>query len=208
MISWLNHLFKCTDLKLIFLWFVDLGNTDSVALVNESIDLLKSSLEKTKDGFVRIRDITANAIDGPSSSGQAAKKGEHLANSVRNVKDEAAIHMLLACKRNVILCDFFRTGMFSLSAHKQPSSEKQLGKSNEAVNSFFPTHIFSISLLFFCHLVKKLFYPSCFQVFFRSIKKPDWLLCSDETTNQRKLTDLCFVTQSVQDYHTARDSTR
>lgn len=121
---------KFTWLKeLCLLWHIPIksaGNTDSVALVNESIDLLKSSLEKTKDGFVRIRDITANAIDGPSSSGQAAKKGEHLANSVRNVKDEAAIHMLLACKRNVILCDFFRTGMFSLSAHKQPSSEKQL----------------------------------------------------------------------------------
>ena len=156
MISWLNHLFKCTDLKLIFLWFVDLGNTDSVALVNESIDLLKSSLEKTKDGFVRIRDITANAIDGPSSSGQAAKKGEHLANSVRNVKDEAAIHMLLACKRNVILCDFFRTGMFSLSAHKQPSSEKQLGKSNEAVNSFFPI-FFRFGFYFFVTVLKSCF---------------------------------------------------
>lgn len=176
-------------------------------MVNESIELLKSSVEKTKDGFVRIRDITTNAIEGPSSSGQAAKKGEHLANSVRNVKDEAAIHMLLACKRNVILCDFFRTGLFSLSAHKQPSSEKQLGKSNEAVNSFFPI-FFRFGFYVFVIRVKKLFYPSCFQVFFRSIKKPDWLLCSDETTNQRKLTDLCFVTQSVQDYHTARDSTR
>ena len=168
MISWLNHLFKCTDLKLIFLWFVDLGNTDSVALVNESIDLLKSSLEKTKDGFVRIRDITANAIDGPSSSGQAAKKGEHLANSVRNVKDEAAIHMLLACKRNVILCDFFRTGMFSLSAHKQPSSEKQLGKSNEAVNSFFP--IFFRFGFIFLSLCKKVVLPFLFPSIF-SINK-------------------------------------
>ena len=137
--------------ELIFLWFVDLVNTDSVALVNESIDLLKSSLEKTKDGFVRIRDITANAIDGPSSSGQAAKKGENLANSVRNVKDEAAIHMLLACKRNVILCDFFRTGMFSLSAHKQPSSEKQLGKSNEAVNSF-SLYFFDLVFIFLSFL--------------------------------------------------------
>ena len=130
--------------ELIFLWFVDLGNTDSVVLVNESIELLKSSVEKTKDGFVRIRDITTNAIEGPSSSGQAVKKGEHLANSVKNVKDEAAIHMLLACKRNVILCDFFRTGMFSLSAQKQPSSEKQLGKSNETVNSFFPIFFYLV----------------------------------------------------------------
>lgn len=115
--------------ELCHLWNISIksaGNTDSVVLVNESIDFLKSSLEKTKEGFVKIRDITTNAIEGASSSGQGAKEGEHLAKSVRNVKDEAAIHMMLACKRNVILCDFFRTGLFSLCAYKQPSSEKHL----------------------------------------------------------------------------------
>lgn len=113
--------------------------------MNESIDFLKSSLEKTKDGFVRIRDIETNGDGAPSTPGQAAKNGVHLATSATNIKDKAAIHMLLACKRNVILFDFFRTGMLSLAAHKQRSPEKHLGKLNTCV------HIsFLFSVWFYC----------------------------------------------------------
>lgn len=98
-----------------------------MALVNESVNFLKSSLEKTENGFVKIRDNKASYNREQTPPGKAANNGAHLHTSATNIKDEAAMHMLLACKRNVILYDFFRTGVFSLAAHKQPSSEKQLG---------------------------------------------------------------------------------
>lgn len=98
-----------------------------MALVNESINFLKSSLEKTENGFVKIRDNKATENSKQSAPGKGTNNGAHLDHSATNIKDEAAMHMLLACKRNVILYDFFRIGMFSLAAHKQPSSEKQLG---------------------------------------------------------------------------------
>lgn len=98
-----------------------------MALVNESVNFLKSSLEKTENGFVKIRDNKASYNREQTPPGKAANNGAHLHTSATNIKDEAAKHMLLACKRNVILYDFFRTGVFSLAAHKQPSSEKQLG---------------------------------------------------------------------------------
>ena len=99
-----------------------------MALVNESINFLKSSLEKTENGFVKIRDNKASENREQSTrGGKAANNGGHLHTSATNIKDEAAMHMLLACKRNVILYDFFRTGVFSLAAQKQPSSEKHLG---------------------------------------------------------------------------------
>ena len=98
-----------------------------MALVNESIDFLKSSLEKTENGFVKIRDNRARENRVPGTPTKATNNGAHLNHSATNIKDEAAVHMMLACKRNVILYDFFRIGMFSLAANKQPSSEKHLG---------------------------------------------------------------------------------
>ena len=107
--------------------FLSPGDSNNVALVNESINFLKSSLEKTENGFIKIRDnrATENRVQG--TPGKATNNGTHLNHSAANIKDEAAMHMLLACKRNVILYDFFRIGMFSLAANKQPSSEKHLG---------------------------------------------------------------------------------
>ena len=98
-----------------------------MALVNESINFLKSALEKTENGFVKIRDNKASENREQSAAGKATDNTTHLNHTATNIKDEAAVHMLLACKRNVILYDFFRIGMFSLAAHKQPSSEKHLG---------------------------------------------------------------------------------
>ena len=96
-------------------------------MVSESIDFLKSSLEKTENGFVKIRDNKVNESGVQSTPGKAANSSVHLDTSVTNIKDEAATHMLLACKRNVILFHFFRPGMLSLAAHKRQTSEKQLG---------------------------------------------------------------------------------
>ena len=107
--------------------FLPPGDSNNVALVSESINFLKSSLEKTENGFVKIRDNKASENKEPSTPGKATNDGTHLDHSATNIKDEAAMHMLLACKRNVILYNFFRIGMFSLAAHKQPSSEKHLG---------------------------------------------------------------------------------
>ena len=98
-----------------------------MTVVKESINFLKSSLEITESGFVKIRDYKTNEIGGQSNPGKAASRSVDLKTSATNIKDEAAVHMLLACKRNVILFDFFRPGMFSLAANKQPSSEKQFG---------------------------------------------------------------------------------
>ena len=107
--------------------FLTPGDSNNGALVNESINFLKSSLEKTENGFVKIRDNKATENSKQSAPEKGTNDGAHLDHSATNIKDEAAMHMLLACKRNVILYDFFRIGMFSLAAHKQPSSEKQLG---------------------------------------------------------------------------------
>ena len=101
--------------------------------MNESIDFLKSSLEKTESGFVKLRDYQTAEGDGSSTQGATANSSVPLAKSVTNVKDEAAIHMLLACKRNVILFHFFRTGMFSLAANKQRASEIYLGELNSSL---------------------------------------------------------------------------
>lgn len=95
-------------------------------MVNESIDFLKSSLEKTGSGFVKLRDYQTTEGEGSGTLGATANSSVPLAKSVTNVKDEAAIHMLLACKRNVILFHFFRTGMFSLAAYRQRASEINL----------------------------------------------------------------------------------
>ena len=90
--------------------------------MNDSIDFLKSSLEKTENGFVKLRDYNTN------ESETTANRSVHLARPATDIKDGAAIHMLLACKRNVILFHFFRTGMFSLAAHRQRASEINLGE--------------------------------------------------------------------------------
>lgn len=103
------------------------GDSNNAVLVNESIDFLKSSLEKTESGLVKIRDINA-AENGRETVPRTADSSLPLATSATNIKDKAAIHMLLACKRNVILFHFYRTGMFSLAAHKQRSPEKHLGE--------------------------------------------------------------------------------
>lgn len=97
-----------------------------MALVNKSLDFLKTSLEKTADGIVKIRDYKTNENGGVTRT--ATNGSLPLATSATNIKDEAAIHMLLACKRNVILFHFFRTGMFSLAARTQRASEKHLGQ--------------------------------------------------------------------------------
>lgn len=118
---------SCANYFFSFVEFLPPGDSNNVALVNESIDFLKSSLEKTENGFVKIRDNKASESRVQGTPGQATNNDTHLSHSATNIKDEAAMHVLLACKRNVILYDFFRIGMFSLAAHKQPSSEKQLG---------------------------------------------------------------------------------
>jgi len=102
------------------------GDSNNVALVSESINFLKSSLEKTENGLVKIRGNKASENREQTAPGKAANNSTHLNHPATNIKDEAAMHMLLACKRNVILYDFFRIGMFSLAAHNQPSSEKHL----------------------------------------------------------------------------------
>ena len=116
-----------------------------MALVNESINFLKSSLEKTENGFVKIRDNKASENREQGTPGKASNKGTQLSHSATNIKDEAAMHMLLACKRNVILYDFFRIGMFSLAAHKQPSSEKHLGLLTISSSMYISTVEFQIS---------------------------------------------------------------
>jgi len=107
--------------------FLPPGDSNNVALVSESINFLKSSLEKTENGLVKIRGNKASENREQTAPGKAANNSTHLNHPATNIKDEAAMHMLLACKRNVILYDFFRIGMFSLAAHNQPSSEKHLG---------------------------------------------------------------------------------
>ena len=99
------------------------GDSNNVVLVDESIDFLKSSLEKTESGFVRIKECQTIGDKERTVPGAAATNSP-----ARNIKDEAALHMLLACKRNVLLFHFFRTGMFSLAAQRQSASEKHLGE--------------------------------------------------------------------------------
>ncbi|XP_020605928.1 dihydroxyacetone phosphate acyltransferase-like [Orbicella faveolata] len=121
---------KFTWLKeLCHMWSIPIksaGDSNNVALVSESINFLKSSLEKTENGLVKIRGNKASENREQTAPGKAANNSTHLNHPATNIKDEAAMHMLLACKRNVILYDFFRIGMFSLAAHNQPSSEKHL----------------------------------------------------------------------------------
>jgi len=107
--------------------FFHQGDPNNVAVVNKSLDFLKTSLEKTEDGIVKIRGYKTNE-NGEDVPRTATNGSLPLATSATNIKDEAAIHMLLACKRNVILFHFFRTGMFSLAARKQRASEKHLGQ--------------------------------------------------------------------------------
>ena len=107
------------------------GDSNNVVLVDESIDFLKSSLEKTESGFVRIKECQTTGDKERTVPGTAATNSP-----ARNIKDEAALHMLLACKRNVLLFHFFRTGMFSLAAQRQSASEKHLGEKGAFKNSF------------------------------------------------------------------------
>ena len=110
---------QCGDF---FLFWMQ-GDSNNVVLVDESIDFLKSSLEKTESGLVRIKELQTTGdkertVPGPTATSSPA----------RNIKGEAALHMLLACKRNVLLFHFFRTGLFSLAAQTQAASEKHLGE--------------------------------------------------------------------------------
>ena len=91
---------------------------------------MKLSLEKNDHGFIRLRDNKTTDVkdEGTSAKGNTAKSSLPLATSATNIKDEAAVHMLLACKRNVLLFYFFRAGLFSLAAERQQASEKQLGE--------------------------------------------------------------------------------
>ena len=111
-----------------FVFVLHQGDSNNVALVDESIDFLKSSLEKTESGFVKLRDDKTAENEEKTVTRTAANNSLLLAASATNIKDEAALHMMLACKRNVILFHFFRTGMFSLAAHKQTAPEKHLGE--------------------------------------------------------------------------------
>ena len=106
------------------------GDSNNATQVNESVDSLKLSLEKNDHGFIRLRDNKTTDVkdEGTSAKGNTAKSSLPLATSATNIKDEAAVHMLLACKRNVLLFYFFRAGLFSLAAERQQASEKQLGE--------------------------------------------------------------------------------
>lgn len=129
---------KCCQLLLLVLFFNVIliffplckGDSNNATQVNESIDLLKLSLEKNDHGFIRLRDNKTTDVEneGTSAKRKTTNSSLPLATSATNIKDEAAIHMLLACKRNVILFYFYRTGVFSLAAESQQASEKQLGE--------------------------------------------------------------------------------
>lgn len=114
--TWLKELCRMWDIPI-----KSAGDSNNVVLVDESIDFLKSSLEKTESGFVRIKECQTIGDKERTVPGTAATNSP-----ARNIKDEAALHMLLACKRNVLLFHFFRTGMFSLAAQRQSASEKHL----------------------------------------------------------------------------------
>ncbi|XP_044162814.1 dihydroxyacetone phosphate acyltransferase-like isoform X1 [Acropora millepora] len=123
---------KFTWLKeLCHMWSVPVksaGDSNNATQVNESVDSLKLSLEKNDHGFIRLRDNKTTDVkdEGTSAKGNTAKSSLPPAASATNIKDEAAVHMLLACKRNVLLFYFFRAGLFSLAAERQQASEKQL----------------------------------------------------------------------------------
>lgn len=114
--------------ELCHMWSIPViaGDSNDVAVVNESIDLLKSSLEKNEHGFVKVRNNGTVQNEGDCAQGKSSNSALPLASSAANIKDEAAIHMLLACRRNVILSHFFRTGVFSLAAQRQQASQKHL----------------------------------------------------------------------------------
>ena len=134
-------------------YFFYQGDSNDVAVVNESIDLLKSSLEKNEHGFVKVRNNGTVQNEGDCAQGKSSNSALPLASSAANIKDEAAIHMLLACRRNVILSHFFRTGVFSLAAQRQQASQKHLGEfwfsQRNKIQSFVWSSIIGIYCTFF-----------------------------------------------------------
>lgn len=64
---------------------------------------------------------------GPAIA-HASRKQHHVISSVKDVLDDAAIHLQLAYKRNTLLPYFFGIGMISMATKKQQNEMKQIGE--------------------------------------------------------------------------------
>ncbi|KAK3741287.1 hypothetical protein QZH41_012585 [Actinostola sp. cb2023] len=128
--DWLQDLFKMLQIPLAP---ADYPKTKDI--VKDGINFQKSSLEIDSDGFVRIKEPqTIPETQSGSAIAHASRQQHHVVSSVKDVIDEAAIHLLLAYKRNTLLPYFFGIGMVAVATWKQHNDLKEIGILTEDFN--------------------------------------------------------------------------